>query len=132
MHTPIKLTDIIPIPEPSSFKLHLACATKDGLHPLDEYVEDRSNWIGWNESRGDKNDWTRPFIFSFIDFYPVSNAYLFGGVFEVKERLADGYVIKEVDAYAKWEGRLVCRFYRYQGFVAELLTLRSSLPHSRF
>jgi len=77
MSRSIKLTDIIQIADPKEYKLHLACANQDGVHPLNEYVAERANWVGWNEWRGDKNDWTRPFIFSFIDFYPISNAYLF-------------------------------------------------------
>jgi len=115
MNIPIKLTDIIPIPNPSEYKLHLACPNEDGVQPLNEYVENRANWIGWNEWRGDKNDWTRKYIFSFIEFSPLSNSYLFGGVFEVIDRLPEIYVIKEIDAFAKWEGRLLCRFHRYQG-----------------
>lgn len=50
----IKLSDLIQIAEPSRFKLHLACRNQDGVSPLDEYVSDRSNWIAWNEWRGDK------------------------------------------------------------------------------
>ncbi|MEI7728365.1 MAG: GIY-YIG nuclease family protein [Verrucomicrobiota bacterium] len=115
MSTPIKLTDIFQIPEPTQYKLHLACANQEGTHPLNEYVADRANWIAWNEWRGDKNDWTRRYIFSFMEFYPIRDAYLFGGVFEVKERLPDRYVISEIEAYKKWEGRLICRFFRYQG-----------------
>lgn len=117
MCTTIKLTDIIPIADPTAYKLHLACANEYGIHPLNEYVTNRSKWIGWNEWRNvdGKNDWTRPFIFSFIHFYPISNAYLFGGVFAVKERLEDHYVLEEVESFQKWEGRLVCSFYRFQG-----------------
>lgn len=115
MTTAIKLSDIIQIDDPNQYKLHLACANQDGVHPLNEYIADRSNWLRWNEYRKGKDIWTRPYIFSFIEFYPISNAYLFGGVFEIKDRLPDHYVIQEVESYAKWEGRLVCRFYRYQG-----------------
>ena len=115
MATPIKLTDIITIASPSQYKLHLACANEEGTHPLNEYAADRSEWVRWNEWRGVKNDWTRPFIFSFIEYYPICNAYLFGGVFEVKERLPKKYVLQEVEAFSKWEGRLICKFYRYQG-----------------
>ena len=115
MSTPIMLTDIVNVPDPTQFKLHLACANEDGIHPLNEYVANRANWIGWNEWRGDKNDWTRKYIFSFIEYYPIANAYLFGGVFEVKERLPDRYVIEECLEYDKWEGRLICSFHRYQG-----------------
>jgi hypothetical protein len=127
MSAPIKLTDVIEIPHPETFKLHLACVNSEGTHPLNEYIEDRSSWISWNEWRGDRNDWTRPYIFSFIDFYPLSNAYLFGGVFEVKDRLPDRYVIEEVASYAKWEGRLICKFYRYQGLRGRAFNLESQL-----
>lgn len=33
----------------------------------------------------------------------------------MEDRLPDRYVLREVDTYRKWEGRLVCRFHRYQG-----------------
>ncbi len=127
MSTPIKLTDIIPVEKPTDFKLHLACANEEGTHPLNEYISDRIKWIGWNEWRGNKNDWTRPFIFSFMDFYPISNAYLFGGVFEVMERRPDGYIIKEVEAYRKWDGRLICRFFRYQGLRGRAFNLEGQI-----
>jgi len=123
----IKLTDILPIGDPSEYKLHLACANEEGVRPLNEYVIDRNKWIGWNEWRGDKDQWTRKYIFSFIEFYPISNAYLFGGVFEVKERHSDRYVIEEVPKFAKWEGRLVCKFHRYQGLRGRAFYLETLL-----
>ena len=129
MKTPIKLTDIIPIPDPTAYKLHLACANKDGIHPLNEYVADRANWLEWNEWRdeGGKNDWNRQFIFSFIRFYPLANAYMFGGVFEVTVRLSDRYEIEEVKSFQKWDGRLICSFSRYQGLRGRAFKLESML-----
>lgn len=127
MSIPIKLTDLFSIPNPTAFKLHLACQNEDGIHPLDEYVSDRARWIEWNEWRGDKNDWTRQFIFSFIEYYPVGSSYLFGGVFEVLERHPDRYVVKEVESFAKFEGRLVCRFVRYQGLRGRAFLLENHL-----
>ncbi len=129
MTTPIKLTDIIPLPDPTAYKLHLACANEDGVHPLNEYVIDRTSWIGWNEWRGagGKNDWNRPFILSFIHFYPLTNAYMFGGIFEVKQRLSDHYVIKEVESFQKWDGRLICSFQRYQGLRGRAFRLEGFL-----
>jgi hypothetical protein len=127
MNTPIKLTDLIPIPNPDQYKPHLGCANEDGIHPLDEYVTDRKYWLMWNEWRGQKNQWTRKYIFSFIEFYPIANAYLFGGVFEVKERLPDRYVLEEVPEFEKWEGRLICKFYRYQGLCGRAFYLENLL-----
>jgi len=123
----IRLSDIIRVTDPRHYKLHLACGNQDGIHPLDEYVANRDHWIGWNEWRGDKNDWTRQFIYSFIEFYPISNAYLFGGIFEVMERLPDRYVIREIKEYSKWEGRLICRFYRYQGLRGRAFLLEGQI-----
>lgn len=125
--SPIKLTDILPITNPAEYKLHLACANEDGIRPLDEYVVDRTNWIGWNEWRGEKNQWTRKYIFSFIEFYPVADAYLFGGVFEVKGRHADRYVLEECSEFSKWEGRLICKFHRYQGLRGRAFYLETLL-----
>jgi len=123
----IKMTDLISVPNPSEYKLHLSSSSKNGTHPLNEYVIDRANWKGWNEAREGKNDWTRKYIFSFIEFLPLDNAYLFGGVFEVKERHADHYALEEVPAFSKWEGRLVCTFHRYQGLRGRAFYLEKHL-----
>jgi hypothetical protein len=127
MNEPIRLTDLIPIADPTQYKLHLACANEEGDHPLDDYIINNDNWIGWNEWRGKKDEWTRRYIFSFIEFYLISDSYLFGGVFEVMERLSDRYVINKVTAFEKWEGRLVCKFHRYQGLRGRAFFLENYL-----
>ena len=111
----IKLLDIIKIGDPSAYKLHLACRNTDGVSPLDEYVRDPQNWVGWNTWRGKKNDWTRDFVFSLIEFYPRTDSWLFGGIFRVVERHHDRYVLEEMDQYSKYIGRLLLAFHRYQG-----------------
>jgi hypothetical protein len=126
MEHKIKLAELFGLPNPQEYKLHLACRSEDA-HPLDVYVADREEWVAWNCWRGDKNDWTRKFILSFIEFYPISGAYLFGGVFEVKQRNQNGYVLEEVDAFKKWEGRLICTFYRYQGLRGRAFYLEGML-----
>lgn len=136
--TELKLTELLTIPNPDQFKLHLSAPSEDE-HPLNAYVRDRDAWHGWNRWRDPrKNDWTRPYIFSFIEFYPVAGTYLFGGAFEVLERRSDGYEIQELEEYAKWEGRLVCSFYRYQGMrgrafylenYLDQFTVHQVLPH---
>lgn len=114
----IMLKDIIGIPNPRLYKLHLAGTDKDGTRPLDQYVADRSNWIGWNEWNNPKrNDWTRQFVFSVMDFYPKTDSWLFGGVFKVLNRLADRYELEEMPDFAKYEGRLLLSFHRYQGLM---------------
>lgn len=111
----IKLKDIVKIEDPTEYKLHLACRNEDWISPLDEYVANHKNWLGWNEWRGNRNDWTRDFVFSLIEFYPRSDAWLFGGVFKILERHKDHYVLQEVDEYRKFVGRVVLSFHRYQG-----------------
>lgn len=111
----ILLTDILDIPKPTEYKLHLACMSPDFVHPLDAYVADPANWLGWNEWRGNKNDWTRAYILSFMEFYPKQDAWLFGGVFEVLERRDDGYKLGEVPSFQRYVARLIASFHRYQG-----------------
>lgn len=111
----IMINDILRISDSSQYKLHLACRNEDALNPLDVYVGDRADWIGWNEWKGDKNDWTREFVFSLMEFYPKKDSWLFGGVFKVVKRLNDHYNLQEIAEFAKFEGRLLVSFHRYQG-----------------
>ena len=112
----IKLLDLIKIDDPKKYKLHLACR-ESGLwiNPLDEYVADHNKWLGWNEWRGSRNDWTREFVFSLMEFYPRSDAWLFGGVFRVLERHQDHYKLEEIEEHKKFVGRVIFSFHRYQG-----------------
>lgn len=111
----IQLSDIIQIDEPRRYKLHLACRNKEWINPLDLYVSDPNEWLGWNEWRGHKNDWTRDFVFSLMEFYPKSDSWLFGGIFRVVERHDDRYDLEELEEYKKFVGRLILSFHRYQG-----------------
>jgi hypothetical protein len=113
----IMLNDIFRIADPGQYKLHLA-GTADGRRPLDEYVADRSDWVDWNEwNNPNRDDWNRQYVFSVMDFYPKPDSWLFGGVFKVLNRLADRYELEEVAEFAKYEGRLLFSFHRYQGLM---------------
>lgn len=127
MTIPIMLADLVPLENPEDYKLHLSSTSVEGVHPLDDYIADRDYWIGWNEWKGSRNEWTRKYVFSFIEFYPIANAYLFGGVFEVMERLPEKYVVKEVPEFEKWEGRLICKFHRYRGMRGRAFYLETYL-----
>lgn len=111
----ILLNDIIGLAAPDQYKLHLACKNPDGINPLDEFVVHQNNWIGWNEWRGRRNDWTRPQVLAFMEFYPKTDAWLFGGAFEVIERRVDGYSLRADPRLEKYVGRLVASFHRTQG-----------------
>ena len=125
----ISLTDILPIEIPKEYKLHLACWNRE-KRPLDVFVADRAEWLGWNEWRGTKNDWTGPRILSFIEFYPKAHRWLFGGAFDVVERRRDGYQLRSDDRFEKYVGRLLAAFKRTQGMRGRAFHLESYL--SRF
>lgn len=65
--------DICTITNLKKYKLHLPYQDNNGVSPLDEYVTNTENWIGWDEWHGNKEDWTREYIFSLIEFYPKAN-----------------------------------------------------------
>lgn len=123
----IPLNEILAITGPEEYKLHLACQNPDGVHPLDEFVAHPDNWLGWNEWRGGRNDWTRPRVLSFMEFYPRSDAWLFGGAFEVLERRSDGYKLQPDARLLKYVGRLIASFHRYQGMRGRAFRLESYL-----
>lgn len=125
MNEPIMLADVVEIRRPKQFKLHLACTNADGVRPLDEYVADKARWIAWNEYRGEKNRWLRPYIFSFVELYPIKHAHLFAGAFEVTKRLPDRYEVREVEEFEKWNGRLICRYRRLKGMKGSAFNLEN-------
>ena len=58
----INFTDIIQISNPKEYKIHLA--TWNGHHqPLDIFISDKERWKGWNEWRGEKDEFNRRNIY---------------------------------------------------------------------
>lgn len=85
---PIKLNEILHIENPQDYKVHLSGKhTPSGTESLDVFVEDKEEWKRWNEYKPEKDDFNRKYIFSLIDFYPEPDTWLFGGIFEVIDRL---------------------------------------------
>lgn len=125
----IHLKDLISLSDPAQFKLHLACRNEDGVEPLDEYVTAYENWVGWNKWKGNKNDWTREYIFSLISFYPKQDAWLFGGVFKVIDKSGPTYKLQEQDEYQKYVGRLILHFHRAQGMRGRAYYLETYLDN---
>lgn len=111
----MNVLDILKIGNPEEYKLHLGSRNEEDYHPLDLFIEDASKWKDWNVWRGNRNDWTREYIFSLIEFYPKSDTWLFGGIFKVLDRKEDCYVLEEVEEFNKFTGRLLLNFHRYQG-----------------
>ena len=103
---PILLKDIWPIENVSDYKVHFA-RWNGSDQPLDEWVKDRSIWRGWQEFRPTKNEFSRRYIFSLMNFHPDGvQTWLFGGIFKVLRRHPDRYEIELTDQGKPFIGRL--------------------------
>ena len=101
----ILLNEIWRIEDPADYKVHFA-RTNGYTEPLEVFVRDKAEWQGWQEYRPGRNDFNRPFIFSVIQFYHETDAWLFGGVFQVLERHEDRYEVELLDSGCGFTGRL--------------------------
>ncbi len=105
----IPLSAIIKIESPREYKFH--AARWNGYNqPLDVYVRNKKEWFEWNTWRNSKNEFSRKYVFSLIDFYPENDIWLFGGIYEVLKRHnkpnSHSYEIKELTEYSDFIGRL--------------------------
>lgn len=101
----IKLSDIWNIANLEAYKVHFARFNQHS-EPLDVYVRDSAEWQTWQEYRPTRNDFNRPFIFSLARFYHEPDTWLFGGVYEVLNRLEDRYEVQLTDQGQGFLGRL--------------------------
>lgn len=107
----IKLNEILPMQNLSDYKMHLACW--NGKHqPLDVFVRSKEEWEGWQRYRDKKDNFNRKYIFALIDFYPESDIWLFGGIYEVTARSTRSYKVKLEESSKELIGRLKIRFKR--------------------
>ncbi len=106
---PIPLSAIINIENPGEYKLH-AARWSDNEEPLDVYVHDKSDWLWWNKWRSSKDDFSRKYVFSLIDFYHENDMWLFGGIYEILKRNDEpnshSHEIKELVEHSAFVGRL--------------------------
>lgn len=111
----ISLSKVLSFSNFSDFKVHLA-SSNGSSEPLDVFVRDRSEWKKWNMWRSSRDDFNRCYIFSLIDFYPESNTWLFGGIFEVLSRSSENrthsYEVELSNKAEEFVGRLKVRFER--------------------
>ncbi|MCY4108911.1 MAG: hypothetical protein OXG11_07780 [Chloroflexi bacterium] len=105
---PILLKDIWPIEKPKDYKIHFGRHNSQA-QPLDVCVNDPSAWDGWQAHRPGRNEFSRPCIFSLMDFYHERDAWLFGGIFRVLARHEDRYEVELTDLGAPFIGRLKLR-----------------------
>ena len=101
----IRLQDIWQIENIKDYKVHFG-RWNGNVHPLDKWVDERSNWQEWQETRKNTNWFNRPFIFSLMDFYHETDTWLFGGVFRVKARHDDRYEAELTEQGQHFIGRL--------------------------
>ena len=99
------LRDIWPIENVADYKVHFG--RKSGItEPLDEWVDHRTKWTGWQEWRPNRDEFNRDRIFSLMDFYPETDRWLFGGVFSVVGRPEGRYEVELENLGAEFIGRL--------------------------
>ncbi|MBN4055807.1 GIY-YIG nuclease family protein [bacterium AH-315-J23] len=105
----ISVSSLFDINNPNEYKLH-AARNNSYYEPLDVYVRNKEEWHNWNRWRGNKNEFTRQYVFSLIDFYHEKDVWLFGGVYEVLSRNdipnSHSYEIEELKEFRKYVGRL--------------------------
>jgi hypothetical protein len=105
----IQLSQAIQIAKPTDYKLHLACWNGTN-QPLDVFVRDWDEWVGWNRWRGVRDEFSRAYIFSLIQFYHEPDRWLFGGIFRILRRRAKNrapsYDVELVPDSAELVGRL--------------------------
>ena len=104
----IKVDSLFGIENLEDYKIHFAVWSDD--NPLDVFVRSRDEWQNWNNWRGDnsRDDFSRKYIFSLMQFYPQPDKWLFGGIFEVKTRQKGAYYTTELlDKGREYIGRLL-------------------------
>lgn len=104
----IKLHDIWPIERPEEFKVHFA-RWNQHAEPLEVFVRDRAEWQGWQEYRPTRDEFNRPLIFSVMQFYHETDAWLFGGIYRVLTRHEDRYEVELQQFGRGFIGRLKLR-----------------------
>ena len=79
------ISKILEIENLHDYKFH--AARNNGEHePLDVFLRDREEWDDWNRWQGNKNEFTRDYVASFIKFYPEEETWLFGGIYKILSR----------------------------------------------
>lgn len=104
----IKLKDIWPIENVVDYKVHFGRYNGHN-EPLDEWLIDRHNWVYWQEYFPGRNEFSRDFIFSLMNFYSEKDIWLFGGIFRVLARHEDRYEVELTEHGEAFIGRLKIR-----------------------
>jgi len=77
------LSRLLNLGDLSQYKIHAARYNQNS-HPLDVFLSDRKEWANWTAWFNGKHDFNRPYVISFVDFYPERDAWLFAGIYRIK------------------------------------------------
>lgn len=118
--TKISAYEILNIKETElkQYKLHIATKNEFGQEPLSVFLENWEIWKGWNQWRKERDDFSRPKIFSLIRFHHEPHKWLFGGIFNVIDRHDNykdtevGYTVELDNLHKELIGRLIIHFNR--------------------
>lgn len=111
----IYVSDIIRLENPNDFKAHFA-RYNGHEQPLEVLARSETGWKSWQEYRPNRDEFSRPRIFSLVKLHYLTDKWLFGGIWDILERLPDRYVVRQSTDYAGFIGRLVIDYaYRQRG-----------------
>lgn len=125
----IKLKDIWPIENVGDYKVHFArrVTGEDGIarEPLNVWLSNKCDWVGWQKNRPQKNEFNREFIFSLMRFYSEEDVWLFGGIFRVLADHGYGneYEVELTNHGADFIGRL--KIFRVHRIMATRVNLEN-------
>ena len=110
------LPDILPIADPTAYKLHFA--RHNGIEePADVLLrsceklragEPWTDWHNWQAYRPHRNEFNRDYVFT-LARYERSDRWLFGGIFRIVARCPRKYVLELTDEGKEMIGCLTLR-----------------------
>ena len=71
------------MPKLDEVKIH-AARFNNGKRPLDVFLTNRDDWRDWTAWFNGRHDFNRPYVLSLMDFHHERHAWLFGGVYSIK------------------------------------------------
>ena len=78
-----EVANLLEILKPTEYKIHAARWNKVS-NPLDVFLSDREEWRKWTAWFNGTHDFNRPFVLSLMDYYHERDAWLFGGIYHVR------------------------------------------------
>lgn len=112
------LPDLLPITDPTAYKLHFARHNKEiDVEPVDVLLrsceklragEPWTDWHDWQAYRPRNNMFNRDYVFT-LARYERSDRWLFGGIFQIIARCPEKYVVELTDEGKELIGGLILR-----------------------